>query len=154
MIRKSLFWGLTLVLIVALVTLVIRGRRFEKQQAAKVVAVTRESKSTPTKVLSPQDLEIVDSTKQANFPNTAEHGFVIRNIGSIPYSRLQLEFVYLDRGGRVVANRSRLIERTVMPGTSIEIADIKNEAIPASAVESRILILSADMGPDSSSGQR
>jgi hypothetical protein len=146
MIRKSLFWGLTLVLIVALVTLIVRGRKLEKHQAARDVTITQESKPTPTKVLSPQDLEIVNSTMQANSPKTAVPAFGIRNNGTVPYNRIQLEFVYLDRGGKVAAKRTRLIERTVMPGTNIKISDMANEGIPDSAIECRILILNANIG--------
>jgi hypothetical protein len=147
MIRKSLFWGLTLVLVVALVTLIVRGRKLEKQKAAQPVAVTQESKPTPTRVLSPQDIQIVDSTMQPNSKNTVVQGFGIRNNGSVPYSRIQLEFVYLNRGGKVAAKRTRLVEQTVMPGADIKVADVTNAGIPASAVESRILILSADIAP-------
>ncbi|MBP1624567.1 MAG: hypothetical protein H6Q07_2587, partial [Acidobacteria bacterium] len=53
MIRKSLFWGLTLVLVVALISLIVRGRRLEKQQAGKSVEVVQESEPSPIRVLAP-----------------------------------------------------------------------------------------------------
>lgn len=151
MIRKSLFWGLTLVLVVALVSLILRGRKIEKQQASRAVSVTQESKSTPIKVLSPRELEIVDSTVQQNSRQAPGSAFGIRNNGAVPYSRIDVEFIFLDGRGRVTEKKRHLIDQTVMPGAEIKIV---KEALPASAAELKILILSAEIGSEYSPDQR
>jgi len=147
MIRKSLLWGLTLVLVAAIISLVIQGRRMEKQADARTVEVDRQSESMPTRVLVPQDLEIVNSTMQLDSRSAAARGVEIRNNGSVPYSRMQLLFAFLDRNGKVLATKTHLIARSVMPGNSIRVADITMDEIPTSAVTSKVSILYADIGP-------
>jgi hypothetical protein len=137
MIRKSLFWGLTLVLIVALANLIIRGRQMEKKQAAQSAQVVQQSKPTPTRVLSPEDLELTR--------NPVQDKIVIRNRGSVSYTNLQLKFSYLDRNGKELATSTHLVQQTVKPGETLEIAGAAGGRIPPSAAESKISILYADI---------
>ena len=153
MIRKSLFWGLTLVLLVALVSLIIRGRRMEKGQAGRLVEVTQESPPSATRVLAPQDLQIVQSTTQLQEEpsgkrksQTARHEIEIRNNGNVPYGRIQFRFDYLDRSRKTVATRNYSIVKTIMPGAALKLADIKADGIPALTASCTASVVYADIG--------
>jgi len=153
MLRKYLFLGLTLVLVVALVNLIIRGRRLEKQQASRRVEVVEQSKPTATRVLAPQDLEITQSKmwfEEAaggrNQSQTARHEIEIRNNGHVAYSRIQLSFEYLDRRGNVSSTKTHPITRTILPGAELKVSDIRIEGLPGSAASSRVAIVYADIG--------
>ena len=155
MIRKSLFWGLTLVLVVALVNLMIRGRRLEKQQGSQPVEVVQESTPTSTRVLAPQDLEILHSgmrleeqagsTAQAE---TAVHEIEIRNNGSVPYGTIQLGFDYLGSDGKLLASKTRSIIQTIVPGATLKLIDLKAEGLPTSTASSRVAVIFADIGKE------
>ncbi len=152
MIRKSLFWGLTLVLIAALISLVVRGRRLEKQQAQQVVEVVRESKPTPTRVFAPADLQIARASMQLeneqgseNSARVARHKIEIRNTGSFPYSDIQLKFTYKNRAGKELATRTETANQKILPGTTVALDDILITDIPALAADSTASIVSADM---------
>jgi hypothetical protein len=152
MIRRSLFWGLTLVLIVALISLVIRSRRLEKEQAQQMVEVVRESRATPTRVFAPLDLQITQARMQLkNEPGNqvivraARHEIEIRNSGNVPYSDIQLRFDYMSRNGRDLTTRTQLVQQKILPGATLDIPEIVITNIPASAVESKVAIISADL---------
>ena len=85
--------------------------------------VVQQSESVPTRVLSPKDLEIVNSTMQLDSGHAGEAE--IRNNGSVPYVQTQLRFAFLDRNGRVLAAKDFLISRTLMPGKSIQMSQIR-----------------------------
>ncbi len=153
MIRKSLFWGLTLVLVTALVSLTLRGRRLEKQQSSRAVEIVRPSKTTSTRVLMPQDLEIAQSRMQleestggnAKF-RIARHTIEIRNNGKVPYCRIQLGFDYLNRNGKPLTTRTQSVSRIILPGTSLKPVDITLDGLPASTANFRVTIVYADIG--------
>ncbi len=147
MIRKSLFWGLTIVLLAALVNLIIRGRRLEKQQAAQAQQTVQQSKPSPTRVLSPQDLEIVNRAMPLDPRHTSIPGFEIRNDGSVAYSQIQLKFSYLDRRGKVLLTKNHLLAQTLKPGATLKVPDLPAEGIPADAVSVELSISHADIGP-------
>jgi hypothetical protein len=153
MIRKSLFWGLTLVLMVALINLIIRGRRLEKQQSGRFAEDVRESQPTPTRVLVPRDLEIVQAKMRLEAQGsgkdryqTARHEIEIRNNGKVPYGGIQLSFDYLDRSGKVLATKTQSVAQTILPGTSEKLPDIKVEGLAASTADFQAAILYADIG--------
>jgi hypothetical protein len=152
MIRRSLFWGLTLVLAAALVSLIVRGRRLEKEQAQQMVEVVRESKATPTRVFAPQDLQIVQARMQLEKDpggkgriRTAQHEIEIRNNGSVPYSDIQLEFDYVSHTGKELATRMHLIPQRILPGATLSTTDILVTEIPASTADSKAVIISANL---------
>ena len=153
MLRKSLFWGLTLVLVVALINLIIRGRRLEKQQASQLVEVVQEAKPTPTRVFAPRDLEIVQAgmrlegvTGEKTESQTAQHEIEIRNRGTVPYGKVQIDFDYFDRSGKVLATRTQTIEQTISPGAMLKIAAVRIDGLPLSTVNSRASLAYADIG--------
>jgi hypothetical protein len=148
MIRKSLFWGLTLVLVVALVSLIIRGRRMEKELAAQPTEAVQQVPPTPTRVLAPQDLEIVSSTMQLKPDHIASHDIEIQNHGSVPYGGILLKFVYLDRAGKPLTTKTYALEKTVIrPGFGLKVPRIIIQEIPASAERLQVSVKYADLLP-------
>jgi len=146
MIRKSVFWGLTLVLVVALVSLIVRGRKFEKQQqAARSAEFVQPSKPTATRVLTPTDLEIVNSTMPLPPGHAAMPEIEIRNNGTVSYSRIELKFVYFDGAGKTVSTKTHSLDETIGPGKSVKVTVLSVEGIPASATRFQSSVLFADI---------
>ena len=151
MIRKSLFWGLTLVLAVALMSLIIRGHRLEKEQARQMVEVVRESKASPTRVFAPQDLQIIQASMQlekdsGNKENgrAVRHKIEIRNSGNVPYANILLRLYYVSRSGKELATTTYLVSQRILPGATLSTEALVAD-IPASTVDSRVAIISADL---------
>ena len=152
MIRKSLFFGLTLALIVALVTLILQGRRQEKLQANKKVEVIKESTASPIRVYAPADLEIVRSTvefgkKSDGTTSTlnARHEIEILNRGKMPYREILLAFDYIDMKRKPLTRKTYSLGRTLLPATSLKIPDILVDSLPLSAISFKISVLHADL---------
>jgi hypothetical protein len=146
MIRKSVFWGLTLVLVVALVSLIVRGRKFEKQQqAARSAEFVQPSKPTSTRVLTPTDLEVVNPTMPLPPGHAAMPEIEIRNNGNVAYSRIELKFIYLDTAGKTLTTKMHSVDRILGPGKSIKVTDMPSQEIPASAAKFQAYVLYADM---------
>jgi hypothetical protein len=153
MIRKSVFWGLTLLLVVALISLVLQGGRLEKQQADKPTEVTQESVSTPTRVLKPKDLEVVRSKMRLEKKGDANtqslcawHEIEILNAKEgTAYEKIQLSIDYMDRRGKVLATKLYSAAGTIMPGDILRLADIKIEGLPVQTANSRAVIIFAEI---------
>jgi hypothetical protein len=153
MIRKSVFWGLTLLLVVVLIGLVLRGGRLEKQQAVKPTEVIQESVSTPTRVLKPKDLEVVRPKMRFEKKVDGEtqslcawHEMEIRNTKEeTSYGKIQLSIDYMDRRGKVLATKPYSAVKTIMPGDILRLADIKIEDLPVQTVNCRIAIVYAEI---------
>jgi len=159
MLRKSLFWGLTLLLIAAIVNLIIRRPRPEKEQISKPVEVVRDAQPSPTRVLAPRDLEIVQSSMElvregtANQLYSGRHEIEIRNIGKVAYREIGLRIVYFDRVGKVLTTKTQPLIKIILPGTTLKLPNILMTDIPASAVSCRVTTLYADVGSVSESGR-
>jgi len=145
MIRKSMLWGLTLVLVAALISLILRGRRMEQEHAAQGSEVVQPSKPTNTRVLDPQDLEIVNPAVERKPGSGASGEIEIRNNGSVAYSQILLKITHLDRKGKEVGSKICAVAQTVMPGASIKVTNLRAEAVPASSGKSEITVVSADV---------
>jgi hypothetical protein len=153
MLRKSLFWGLALLLGFALISLVLRGRRLEKKQAGKPMEVIQESTSTPIRALGPKDLELVNpkmhlekNPEGKGKSLTASHEMGIRNVGRASYGKIQLSIDYIDRRGKILATKPCPIAKTIMPGDALQLADIKIEGVPVRTTNCRISIIYAEIG--------
>jgi hypothetical protein len=144
MLRRSLFCGLTVVLIAVLVSLILQGRRLEKAQARKPIAVIHDYKASATRVLAPAELEITSDTMKVT-GNTAHHQIDIRNNGKFPYREIQLKIFYVDNSGKILAVRTHLVTETIKPGAALKIADLDIGNVPDSAAGFRVCITSADM---------
>jgi hypothetical protein len=151
--RKYLFYGLTLVLLSALIFLVIQGRRLEKEQVRQGNANIQKFKSTPIRVLSPQDLKILNASmtlEPANVPGelpAARHNFEIYNAGTVSYSEIQLRLDYLDAHGEVIASIPYDIKDSIPPGGTLVSNDILIQTIPDATVECRPSIVYGDFEP-------
>ncbi len=153
MFRTALFWGLTLMLVAVIVSLVIRSRHEEKLQAASQVEIVRQSKPTATRVLLPQDLIIVDSkmnlTRSEGEPNdkgaTAHHQVVVRNDGPMEYRDVQLRFTYLDAEHRALESRTCIVTKPVPPRQTESLGDIAIEHVPLAAISCTTQLLYADL---------
>jgi hypothetical protein len=111
MLRRSLFWGLTVVLIAALAGLILRGRRLEKTQAQQPTAVVHNYKASATRVLAPAELEILSASMKVA-GSTAHNQIDIRNNGKLPYREIQLKIFYLDDSGKMLAVRTHSVAET------------------------------------------
>ncbi len=151
MMRKYLFWGLTLVLVAAMIILIIRGRNLEKQEMNQVVEIIKESKSSATRVWAPRDIKIVQAKMQlvqaAGKVNliSAKNEIEIRNNGKTTYSGIQLSLAYLDGKAKVLTTRLHAVEQTIPPGADLKLSDIKMEDLPASVTDCRASITYAEI---------
>src|SRR5512139_3023396 len=111
MARRSLFLGLTGMLVVVLVYLVVQGRKQEKQQQKnpRPVELVQESKPTPIRVMAPPDLQIMEAKMElsgtaAGLPNesglSGKHQIVVRNNGQSVYQSVRFRLTYLSRGDK------------------------------------------------------
>jgi len=160
MIRRSLFWGLTLVLIVALTFLINRSCRLEKEQAQQLVETIEQAKPSSTRALEPRDLKIVQSKMELESADsgdktssTARQEIEIYNGGNAPYREIQLRFAYRDRSGKVIASKTYSVTQTIRPGGALKLDNIKIADIPSSAATLQATIVYADIGLSSSSKQ-
>ena len=146
MFRKSIFLGLMVLLGAALISLVVQGRRQEQKQAAtRVFEVIKRFKPTPTRVIAPQDLEIVRSDSAARF--------AIRNHGTTTYSNPEVEFVYLGKDGRVLQNQTVKIDKVIPPGQEVSLENAGSGNVPEGTMRTLLKIRSADfVSPATSSG--
>jgi hypothetical protein len=153
MMRRSLFFGLTLLLVLAFVFISIRGCRKEKEPESEPMETVEKSEATATRVLKPQDLEIARSqmvlernegTAKPSF--AARHEIEIFNHGSVPYKEVRLNFIYLSRTGSVVETRNYSIAQDILPGAALKLADIRMDGLSASTREARVSIRYADIG--------
>jgi hypothetical protein len=153
MIRRSLFFGITLVLLLAFVFLSIRGCRQEVEPAGPPIETVEKSNSSATRVLQPQDLEIARSEvvleKNAGSAKpslSARHEIEIMNRGSVPYREIGLRIAYRSRAGKVLETRNYSVAQTIRPGVALKLADIRMDGLPESAAEVRVSIAYADIG--------
>ena len=154
MLRKMLFWGLTLMLVAVIVSLAVRSRHQEKKQAAAVVEVVRQSKPTATRVVAPQDLMIVESkmklvaaSAKEQTTAAAQHEVVVHNDGPVGYGNVQLKFTYLGRGEKVLESKTCVVAKPIPPGQTVSLGDISIEGVPPAATRCTTQILSADLAP-------
>ncbi len=154
MIRKSLFLGLTLVLIVALIALIVRGYKMEKEQVHKPSEAVEEAKPTPTRVLAPQDLEIVEMKTvlekegdEKGPSRIARHDIEIRNNGKVAYGDIQLRFVYFSLGHKTLRTKIYSANQIIPPEKILKLDNIRISDIPIAAVTSKASIICADIAP-------
>jgi hypothetical protein len=152
MISKYLFGGLTLVLLVALGFLVIRGRKLEKMGEGRTKEVIQESKPSPTRVLTPRELKIVQAkmalSKQSPDKATsqsAQHEIEIQNLGPTSYSGIQVVFEYLNSKGKTIATKPHFINKVLPPKGVLHISDIKITDLPAYIADCKVVVAGADL---------
>ena len=107
MLRKYLFWGLTIALGASLFWMVVAGRRQEKleQKKPRPVEIVQTSKPSATRMYMPADLRIVSMLMEPASPDDrsaigAKHSIEVRNTGSVPYTNLLVEISYFSSSGK------------------------------------------------------
>ena len=153
MIRRSLFFGLTLILILAFAFLSVRGCRQQEEPAAQPAETVEKSEATATRVLKPKDLEIARSktdleinTAKGKSSVSARHEVEILNHGNVPYGETRLNFIYLSRTGKVTETRGYSVAQAILPGAVLKLTDIRMDDLPVSAMKARVEIVYADVG--------
>ena len=110
----------------------------------------RQSESTLTRVLSPRDLEIVESTPTLNAEREgvmARHKVVIRNNGKVSYKNISLELSYFDKTARIVATRTYVISALLRVGETATLPAIEMPNLPQNITSSKTIVLHADLVP-------
>ena len=156
MIRRSLFFGLTLILIGAIVFLAFKSRREAAEpQLSQVTEVTQEAKPSLTRVLNPSDLKMVESGQQAaggvNEPKgTIPPGCAVsfRNEGSVPYCSLQIKLTYLSKNEKSLETRNITVKGVIPAGGMLDSGGIFAENAPAGTARCEVALLSADIGTE------
>ena len=153
MIRKWLFWGLTLVLVAVLVSLIVQGHRLEKETAGQPAAIIQESTPTATRAFAPKDIQLLQSNMkleenadESSQFSIAQHEIELRNSGTVAYERIQLSFDYLDQRGNVLANRTHSVAQTILPDSTLKLVDIRIDEVPIPTADFRVAILYGDIG--------
>jgi hypothetical protein len=156
MARRSLFLGLTGMLVVVLGYLVVQGRKQEKlhQKNPRPVELVQESKPTPIRVMAPPDLQIIEAKLELSGADagvakesglSAKHQVIVRNNGQSAYRNIRFRLTYLSRGDKVLGSQIREAGETLQGGQSRSMGDILVEGIPPGTAKSAVTILSADL---------
>jgi hypothetical protein len=151
--RKSLFYGLTLVLVFVFVYLAVQGNRMEKERLKQKADIVETVEATPIRALKPRDLESVPES-MAKSPGPAENQPVaryrvrIRNSGSTTYSELNILLKFLDAHGSELGSFSKNVKQKTPPGNTPISLDIPADSVPAGTVGFSSSIVYADMGQE------
>ena len=92
MIRRQIFFGLTLVLLAIVIFLLLRGRKAEQELEAQNpdTEETQSAPSSPTRLLTPRNLKLVQTrvsfesvpeAAEGKGPAAAHHDVTVRNSG-------------------------------------------------------------------------
>lgn len=150
MLRRSLFWGLTLMLGAVLVWLIINGRKEEARLASAPSEVVQTARLSATRAIAPGDLEVAEAEVGRINRETALEQLgpvVIRNRGSVAYHGTMLRLQCLDSAGKLLDTRTHLAPDTIAPGQNITVGGIALEKVPHSTFRYRISIAYSDLGP-------
>jgi len=162
MIRRVLFLGLTAALMGVIALLVVQSRRREPSTPSRPVEIVRVAPSTPTRVVAPHDLEVLEPAlalgPAAPRPDTgggsepgrpagqdARHTVSLRNRGRLAYRDVVLEVTYLDARGKPAGVRRHRVAGPIPPGERIAVEPWVESSIAGSAVRARVRALFADL---------
>jgi hypothetical protein len=158
MIRKSVFWGLTVVLVAVLVSLIVRSRHLETKSAPKTTEIVKTAQSSPIRILAPQDLYVVGSKTKfvkllaesapiVDAQAAAELEVTVENRGSAPYAGVQLRLTYVDNKNKTLGFRDYLVEKPLLPGQTTSTGIIRLDDVPQNALKCDVSIFAADFEP-------
>jgi hypothetical protein len=151
--RRQLYYGITIILLVTLIFLILRGRSEEKEldvQNIKLEEVVSEPLS-PVRAILPRDLEIVETkvyltrNLDEEDASSARHDITIRNLGGGFFIGLWLRLEYIDEQGRPVEIRMHEVNESLPPRETLRISDITIHGLPDAASDFNAAILSADL---------
>lgn len=144
--RRYLFWGLTLMLAAVLASLVMQSRRRETARAKGSPEIVRVAPATPTRLVRPADLELVDPRVElAAGARVAEYTAAVLNKGTVPYRDPMLELTCTDRAGRVVESRRHKLDGVMLPGKALAAERVREESLPAAAARCTVAVLWAEI---------
>ncbi len=156
MMRKSLFWGLTLMLVAVLVWLVLQARKEDARRTSGPVEIVRTAKLSATRAVAPKDLEIGGSPieiakgRSRGALSVSRDGVTIHNRGNVAYHNILLKLTCFGSGSTVLHTQNRTVEGTLKPGQSLPVGDIAADALPPGTTRCTVTVLLADLGPASS----
>jgi len=147
-----IFLLLTAVLVLVLVWKGARTPETASPQAPAPNEAIRKSKPTPTRVLRPRDLEVVDATVELSQSSTAgsidaRHSLGVRNNGELAYRNVNLAFAYLSKEGKPLETRTYPISGPVLPGKTLSEREVLMTMLPKGTSKSVTTILYADIEP-------
>jgi len=149
--RKSLFFGLTLVLVSVFIYLAVQGYKRGKEQQKQNADVVETFKPTPVRALQPQDLEITAAfmkpyhTAGVGQESAAEHRIEIHNSGEVTYAEIRFKLDYLDASGAKLDSLFQQAIERVPPGNTVLTLDVLTDTIPADAADFDPTIVYADI---------
>jgi hypothetical protein len=156
-----MFYGITLILLIAIIFLLMRGRTAEKERVAQQNSRLEEiavEPSSPVRAILPRDLEIVEAkvswTRNPGEKDAAaaRHDITIRNIGEGSYASLWLRIEYINEKKHSVEIRTHEINESLPPGGTLRASDVTIDGLPDAAADFRVNILSADLGRSAENG--
>lgn len=153
MFRKWIFFGLMILLGTVLAWMIIESRRLESRAMQSPPEVVQKARPSPTRVIDPEDLEIVASRTQ--FFNTqpndgtesARQSIEISNRGQSAYHDTMVAISCSAGGGKVLASSNHLVPGTIEPGQTVTADAILIRDVPDLAVRCTARILYSDLGP-------
>lgn len=155
MFRKYLFIGLMIMLGTIVVWMILQAREQEKLAAAAAAGLVKTVQTTPTRVFSPDDLELIASAMEAPPAGaagatgpavSAVHRVTVRNAGSTTYTRLMLEFAYFGSDGRELETKRHLSGRIrLAPGQELALGPIGVDGVPRAAAGCKPRIVWSEM---------
>ena len=156
MIRRQIFFGLTLVLIAVVIFLLLRGRNADKEWEEQNMKAeeTQSAPSSPTRVLTPRDLKLVQANvsfapasegAEEKGSVTAHHDITVQNSGDDAYGGLRLRLEYLDRNGKVLVDKIHAVGESLSARETLRLEDIAINDLPDGMTDCRVSIISADL---------
>jgi hypothetical protein len=148
MFRKTLFGGLTLMLVACLIWLIIRGRQQEARLAAVPGEIVKTARSTSTRVVAPGDLEAVLSQPPAgsSLAPRSLGKVTLRNLGGQTYHNVMLTLSFVDAGGKALGAQNHLVRESIGPGQTFVAGEISADNAPSGTTRCDIRILYSELG--------
>lgn len=133
MIRKYVFLGLMVVLVGALVSLVVSGRR-QEEAGTKTIPheIIRSSPATAVHMLAPSELRVTDVGPGAVMQ--------ITNSGGTLFHHLLLKVTYFDRRGHELETRDVSVDQPIRPGETVTVEGPSATDAPAGSVRRTVRV--------------
>jgi len=154
MFRRSIFLGLMVLLGSVLVYMILSARKQEKRIASPAAEIIHQSKPSATRVLSPTDLQVTESTTAILRPaansgpvagNSARHSVTLRNQGPRRYKGFMLKFNYLTASGSTVETRSHQVSRELPAGETVRLQEMVMEGLSGKVKACSVSLAWADL---------
>ncbi len=146
--RKVLFGSLTLMLAAVLVWLIIKGRQQEAKLAAAPNEIVKTARSSSTRIVAPQDLDVTFQQEAAAGQTPRSLGkVVIHNTGKETYHNVMLKLSFVGAGDRVLGSQNYLVKETIEPGQIFAAGEVSADNAPGGTSRCNVVILYSEFGP-------